>query len=451
MADDRTLVWAKKNQDEIAALLKSESRALAISLPDEALAETRAFQKALQEHLPNGKLFAAHKATNRTHVVKRLVEELGIGADVASLGELDACLSQGINAEDIILTGPKSDELLAHAVSVHVRAIVVDSLGELERLVALEAQEYPDILLRLSRSILNRPGVKRLSRFGFDKAGYEAALEILRVTPQIRLRGLAFHLDTKSVDEKIHAAHTALGLLAELPDQGFLDASVLDIGGGFGHAYGVTPDEFNTFDTAFRAAVQSETLTTYQAMPYGLKKLPDGQIVGDYTPMDLPGFPAGTKRLQALLTADSFAKKADELLVDIWCEPGSALFTEAGIVISEIIDVTPRDGRLDIVTNIHHGQVLFDRNEVLADPIHIPLAPADAAEYTGYLFGVLCMESDILSHRPVEFQQKPHPGDMLLWPHTGAYRMHMSQTNAIMHPDMAKYRYENNQFTKDEA
>ena len=43
------------------------------------------------------------------------------------------------------------------------------------------------------------------------------------------------------------------------------------------------------------------------------------------------------------------------------------------------------------------------------------------------------------------------PGDLLLWPYTGAYRMHMSQSNAIMHPDLAQYRYEQGQLIKDEV
>lgn len=442
-------------RDALAELLAKEGRALAVSLPDEAVAATREFQAVMADTGLDGQVFVAHKATDRTSLVQQLVHETGVGVDVASLGELEACLGHGITPEAMIVTGPKSDALLARAVQCGVRAIVIDSLGELERLIALKADTYPDVLLRLTRSVVNRPGITRMSRFGLDQAAYEAALELLVEIPAIRLRGLAFHIDTKSIDEKVYATSRALDLLGELSERGFDDATVLDIGGGFGHSYGLTPEQLSAFDTGFKATLQRGALNTYQSTTYGLKKLPDGQIVGDYATIDTPVFPVGAERLRTIFTipydGTTLSRRAQELLVEVWCEPGSALFSSAGMVVGEIIDVSERDGRMAVVANIQHGQVLFDRNEVLVDPIHLPATKQSGAdECSGYLFGQLCMESDVLSYRPVVFGQPPRAGDILIWLHTGAYRMHMSQTNAIMHPDMARYRYENNTFTKEE-
>lgn len=438
----------------LADLLGREGRALAISLPHEAIATTREFQAAMQDLGLEGQIFVAHKATDRTSLVHQLVRETGVGVDVASLGELEACLARGSKPEAIIVTGPKSTALLARAVEAGVRTIVIDSLGELERLIALQADAYPDVLLRLTRSVLNRPGVTRLSRFGLDQPAYEAALALLETTPHITLRGVAFHLDTKAIDEKIYATHRALDMLAALPGRGFDQATVLDIGGGFGHSYGLTRERIDAFDAEFKQALRVGALDTYQSMSYGLTKRPDGRIVGDYATIDIPEFPVGPARLSAMFSSlgdgQSLAERVNDLLVELWCEPGSALFSEAGVVASEIIDVSERDGRLAVVTNLHNGQVLFDRNEVIAPPIHVPARQSGTDACRAYLFGHLCMESDVLSYRPMQFDQPPAPGDILLWPHTGAYRMHMSQTRAIMHPEMARYRYENQTFTKEE-
>ncbi len=444
-----------REREMLAGLLAQEGRALAISLPDEAVAATREFQAAMADVCLDGQVFVAHKATDRTSLVRQLASEAGVGVDVASLGELEACLDPGIAPKAIIVTGPKSSALLTRAVQCGVKAIVIDSLGELERLIALKADAYPDVLLRLTRSVLNRAGITRTSRFGFDRVAYEAALELLADTPAIRLRGLAFHIDTKSIDEKVYATGRALDLLEELSERGFNDATVLDIGGGFGHSYGLTPEQLSAFDTEFKAKLQRGALDTYQSMTYGLKKLPDGQIIGDYATIDTPAFPVGAERLRAMFAATyngiSLARRVQELLVEVWCEPGSVLFSSAGMVVSEIIDVSERDGQMAVVVNIQNGQVLFDRNEVLVDPIHLPATKQSGASgCRGYLFGQLCMESDVLSYRPVAFEQPPQAGDILVWLHTGAYRMHMSQTSAIMHPALARYRYEHKQYIQDE-
>lgn len=438
----------------LADLLAREGRSLAISLPQEALVATREFQAVMQGLGLEGQIFVAHKATDRTSLVHQLVRETGVGVDVASLGELEACLARGSKPEAIIVTGPKSTALLARAVEVGVRAIVIDSLGELERLIALQADAYPDVLLRLTRSVLNRPGVTWQSRFGLDKKAYEAALALLERTPHITLRGLAFHLDTRSIDEKVYAASVALDMLSELPARGFRQADVLDIGGGFGCSYDLTAEDINAFDNELKQQLREQSLATYQTMSYGLKKQSDGRITGNLMGVDIPVFPVGAERLHALFktvtNGHTLAERANEMLVEVWCEPGRAVFTPAGAVASEVIDVSERDGYVAIVTNIQHGQVLFDGLEVLIDPIHLPAKKTEGGQVGGYLFGHLCMERDILSHRLVQFAQAPRPGDILLWPHTGGYRMHMSQTRAIMHPEMARYRYQNKQFMKDE-
>ena len=60
---------------------------------------------------------------------------LGLGADVASGGELATALRAGIAADRIVMTGPgKRDAELAAAVRAGIRAVTVESLGELARL-----------------------------------------------------------------------------------------------------------------------------------------------------------------------------------------------------------------------------------------------------------------------------------------------------------------------------
>ncbi len=75
----------------------------------------------------------------------------GLGADVASGGELATALRAGIPAERIVMTGPgKRDDELAAAVEAGIRAITVESPGELARLERDRGGRSPGVQSRSS-------------------------------------------------------------------------------------------------------------------------------------------------------------------------------------------------------------------------------------------------------------------------------------------------------------
>ena len=68
----------------------------------------------------------------------RQLAGLGLGADVASGGELRHVLRAGFPADRVVFTGPgKRDEELAAAVEAGVRVVTVESPGELRRLARI--------------------------------------------------------------------------------------------------------------------------------------------------------------------------------------------------------------------------------------------------------------------------------------------------------------------------
>jgi hypothetical protein len=75
----------------------------------------------------------AVKANPSLAVIARLAAE-GIGADVPSEGELEAARRAGVPSGSVVVTGPgKSDALIGSAVSPGVRAVVVESPLQLDR------------------------------------------------------------------------------------------------------------------------------------------------------------------------------------------------------------------------------------------------------------------------------------------------------------------------------
>ena len=99
---------------------------------------------------PSFDLAYAVKANPALAVVGYL-GSLGLGADVASGGELELTERAGIEPKDVVFTGPgKRDGELTAAVRAGIRAVTVESPGELARLEAISAGQgrRTPILLR---------------------------------------------------------------------------------------------------------------------------------------------------------------------------------------------------------------------------------------------------------------------------------------------------------------
>ncbi len=99
---------------------------------------------------------------NPSLAVLRHLARLGLGADVASAGELRHVLRAGFEPGRVVFTGPgKRDEELAAAVDAGVRAVTVESVGELDRLdrIAAALGRRQPVLLRAAV-----PGTGQLER-----------------------------------------------------------------------------------------------------------------------------------------------------------------------------------------------------------------------------------------------------------------------------------------------
>ncbi len=111
----------------------------------------------------------------------------GLGADVASGGELRAVLRAGFDAARVVFTGPgKTDAELAVAVAAGVGALTVESLEELDIVIGLAASAAPGqgLMLRLATEgeaeglpIISAPGNVK---FGLTDAEADEAVTRLR-------------------------------------------------------------------------------------------------------------------------------------------------------------------------------------------------------------------------------------------------------------------------------
>ncbi|MGE3684554.1 MAG: diaminopimelate decarboxylase [Bdellovibrionales bacterium] len=172
--------------------------------------------------------------------------ELGLGADVVSLGELQRALECGVPAGKVIFSGvAKDQEELAAALAHGILQTNVESFEELELLEAVARERGTPAPIALRVNIhLEAPTHKNIqtateeSKFGIPASYLGEILTWIKRKPFIQLKGLAVHVGSQIMDVGVFERMSAgMGrLYREVKGQGFA-LQRLDLGGGLGIDY----------------------------------------------------------------------------------------------------------------------------------------------------------------------------------------------------------------------
>jgi diaminopimelate decarboxylase len=189
----------------------------------------------------------AVKANPALAVVSHL-GRLGLGADVASGGELATVARAGIGPERVVMTGPgKRDDELRAAVLAGIRAITVESPGELARLeaIAAAAGRTQPVLLRAAVSEDARLERVRLigddgaGKFGMDAADLLASAHRATASAHLELLGLHAFGASNVLDAGALVGHMAATVRSarRLAQATGTTVRLVDAGGGLGIPY----------------------------------------------------------------------------------------------------------------------------------------------------------------------------------------------------------------------
>jgi len=151
----------------------------------------------LRANLPERvEIFYAMKANPLLSVIE-ILKNLGAGMEIASGGELKRCYNRAIPSEKIAFTGPaKTDEEIKEAVKMGIYSIRAESLGEVNRINNISAQNNrrTEIELRINplkgiqNAIVKMSGGP--SKFGIDEEKMIEAVEYSSGLPNIDLKGV---------------------------------------------------------------------------------------------------------------------------------------------------------------------------------------------------------------------------------------------------------------------
>ena len=202
-----------------------------------------AFVEALDSYPGAARAVFACKA-NATVAVLAEVFAQGLGADVATEGELAAALRAGGRPELMVVHGNnKSDADIRQAVLAGAGLIVVDHAGELDQVEAIAAESgvVQRVAVRITPGIVADTHAKIVtghdtSKFGLAPPDALDALEAAEALPHLEPAGLHVHIGSQIRDLGTYE-RVADWLVELISEHGLGDLPLLDLGGGFGIAH----------------------------------------------------------------------------------------------------------------------------------------------------------------------------------------------------------------------
>lgn len=335
---------------------------------------------------PKAHVFYAMKANSNLGVLATLAK-LGAGADVVSEGEIRKAMAAGIPAERIVFSGVgKTEAELAHAVTVGVYQINIESEGELEALSRVTSRlgKSQNAVFRVNPDIGAGGHAKITTGSSANKFGvsFEEASRLYAKganLPGVRIVGLAVHIGSQILEfsEMAEAFTKMRGLVEALRAEGHA-VERLDLGGGVGVPYEI-PQPF---------VYGPDVIESYAAMVH---------------------------------------KTMAGLDIELGFEPGRLIVANAGILVTEALYINHRPDRqflvVDAAMNDLVRPAMYEAYHEIW-PVTEPAADSPTVAYD--VVGPICESGDTFTtgrHLPAV-----RPGDLLAIKSAGAYGATMSST-----------------------
>lgn len=339
----------------------------------------------------------------------QIIASEGVGAELASIGELLLAKKAGFTPENIIFAGPgKTQEELETSIAMGISAINAESEGEIERIaeIAERLGVRANVAFRVNPNASLKGAQMRMGggpqQFGIDEELLPAVVERFAGNPHIQFTGVHVYAGTQMTDPEAILANckNTLQLGRSVSERLEQPLRELDFGGGFAVPYFENSNDF-----------------------------------------DLDTFAAGYRELIAEAKNDP-AFEGTRFIIEL----GRYLVAEAGVYVTRVVDVKWSRGKKFIVTDggmNHHitatgnfGQVFRKSYPVaaltnLAAPFEDPAA----------VVGPCCTPLDILGNN-LELPEVA-VGDLIGVFYSGAYGYSASSLAFLSHPTPAEVLVQN--------
>jgi diaminopimelate decarboxylase len=367
---------------------------------DAVIAKVREVRAALG---PETDLYFSIKANPSLGICQLMARE-GVGAELASIGELHLARKAGFPARKAIFAGPgKTREELEQAVSWGIESVNVESAGEIARLAAIAAGL--DRPVRACLRINPREQVKGAqmrmggghTQFGIDEELVPEVIERYREHTHLRLVGLHVYVGSQIADVSalIAHCHRVVDLALDVAERLGRPLEAIDLGGGFAVPYFEGSPEF-----------------------------------------DLSAFAASYRDVVARCRRSPHLARA-RLIIEL----GRYLVAESGLYVARVVDVKVSRGVTYVVADggmNHHITATGNFGQVFRKPYPVAVLNRlnEACDTPVSFVGPCCTPLDTIG------QGIPAPkvevGDLLGIFYSGAYGYSASSLGFLSHPTPAE-------------
>jgi diaminopimelate decarboxylase len=388
------------------------------------------------------KIYFARKANKAIALIDE-ANRLGMGVDLASERELAQAVECGVAQADLTVSAAVKPSGLLSLCARTGATVAIDNEDELTRLsvIASEQARRVPIALRLAPTL---PAGRAETRFGTERSAALAMLDrhwIANPDTKLEIAGVHFHIDGYDVDERAAALIESLALIDALRARGH-QPSFIDIGGGIPMSYLESPAEWEAFWSEHRRSLLGERdALTFQSHPLGLE-VRGSEVTGRPNVYPYYQRPTRGEWLERLLTtpvervAGDIAGALRARGLQLRCEPGRTLLDGCGLTAARVeYRKQRRDGTWLIGLAMNRTQCRSSSDDFLVDPLLVrPDAGGEGAPIEGYLLGAYCIERELLTWRKLRFAAGVHVGDIVVFPNTAGYLMHILESSSHQMP-----------------
>lgn len=405
---------------------------------------------AAAAHLIDFEIYYARKANKTLGAIDQAMAE-GCGVDVASLNELRQCLDRGVPPGRIIVSAAvKSKALLRLAVSAGV-TVSLDNGDELfSGLEASEAAGQPlNVALRLA---IDHPDIPA-TRFGLDASHWMELLSGGAPTTGVKVAGVHFHLNGYDAHARSLGIRQALGVIQELRIMGHTPDFV-DMGGGIPMSYLDSGDQWEDFWSRLARLPDGDESLTWKSDRLGSLGGAPGPAVYPYHQDLVRGGwlnevlghvpePGSVSTAAALKAAG----------IQLRCEPGRSLMDGCGLTLAEVAFTKQRSDGVPLVgLHMNRTQCRSTSADFLLDPVlvHATRPSAQRTTSSAFLVGAYCIEEELLLRRRFEFPAGVAAGDLVAFPNTAGYLMHIVESASHQLPLAANVGWNGKEWVSDD-
>jgi len=178
--------------------------------------------------------------------VLRLLNKLGSGADVVSIGEIKRSFNAGIDFNKMVFSGVgKTDEELSYAIKSGLKLINIESESELLRIAEISKKENikTNVAFRINPNVNAKTHEKittglKENKFGVNVDDAYALYNKAKINPNLEASGVSMHIGSQltTLEPFKEAFEFIAGFVKELRRQGH-EINMIDLGGGLGISY----------------------------------------------------------------------------------------------------------------------------------------------------------------------------------------------------------------------